>query len=56
MEDHQEVPPRLDALVAFQTATENMVGPHRYGLMPKDELVKLCKYYGIKVWEQGESG
>jgi hypothetical protein len=49
MEDHEELPAVLDDLLAFQTATEDMVGLSRYGLMPKDELVRLCKYYGLKV-------
>jgi hypothetical protein len=49
IEDYEEVPAVLDDLVAFQTATEDMIGPSRYGLMPKDELVRLCRHYGLKV-------
>ncbi|KAK3899151.1 hypothetical protein C8A05DRAFT_18370, partial [Staphylotrichum tortipilum] len=49
MEEHEELPIVLDDLVAFQTATEDMVGPGRYGLMPKEELVRLCRHHGLKV-------
>jgi hypothetical protein len=49
IEDHEELPVVLDDILDFQTATEDMVGPSRYSLMPKGELVRLCRYYGLKV-------
>lgn len=48
-EDYEEVPAVLDDLVAFLTATEDVVGPSQYGLLSKDELVRLCRHYGLKV-------
>ncbi|EAQ84094.1 predicted protein [Chaetomium globosum CBS 148.51] len=40
---------RRDDLLSFHTSTEDMVGPSRYGLMPKAELVRLCRHYRLKV-------
>jgi hypothetical protein len=48
-EDYEEVPAVLDDLVAFLTATEDVAGPSQYGLLSKDELVRLCRHHGLKV-------
>jgi hypothetical protein len=48
-EDYEEVPAVLDDLVAFLTATEDVAGPSQYGLLSKDELVRLCRHHCLKV-------
>lgn len=48
-EDDEEVPAVLNDLVAFLTATEDVVVPSKYGLLSKDELVRLCRHHGLKV-------
>ena len=50
-EEYEELPTGLDDWVAFQTATEDIGGggPGQYSLLPKDELIRLCRYHGLKV-------
>lgn len=53
-EDYEEVPAVLDDLVAFLTATEDVVGPSQYGFCQRTSLSDCAGTMASKFWEQGK--